>query len=273
MEPTTPAPAPGSSVRTVSWTAETALVQAPDLAGPREDLGSWSRLGDLTPAACSLVVVAVPAPAEDQPAQAGAAREALLARHDIPATAVTLLGLQGAHLVSAPGWIVVLAAEDRLEVAVEAAVTACITDAELRRVETSLASSWGPLRSLAPAAFEPTPATLAGRAQLQEAYGALLELRETTTRLGPRVMVPHVYPPTLASQVGERLRERLRMYERFELLEPTLLAQEQVHGLVAERVGETLNARKGHALEWTIILLLGAEVVLLLFDMMVSSAG
>jgi uncharacterized Rmd1/YagE family protein len=62
------------------------------------------------------------------------------------------------------------------------------------------------------------------------------------------------------------------MFERHELLEPVLVAQEQVHALIAERIGESLNARKGHLLEWGIILLLGAEVLLMVADSLVSSA-
>ena len=42
-------------------------------------------------------------------------------------------------------------------------------------------------------------------------------------------------------------------------------------GLV-ERIGESLNARKGHLLEWGIIVLLGAEVLLLVVDFLASSA-
>ena len=263
-----PEPASGSTFLTVSWDAQDALRSEPVLEGARSALSSWSAVEELPCAPSSMQLLSIPAGAEDQPLLAEAARSALAGRADLDETRVTLLGLQGAHLVAAPGFLAVLAAPERLAVAERAAVEACITEAELRRVEAGIAGAWAPLRAVAPAAFEVTPETLSQREELKERYGELLDLRRTWSELGPRVMVPHVYPPTLASQIGERLRERLRLYERYELLDPALVAQEQVHALVAERVGESLNARKGHALEWAIILLLGAEVLLLLLEVL-----
>ncbi|MBL6720538.1 MAG: hypothetical protein ISQ08_03930 [Planctomycetes bacterium] len=265
-----PEPAEGSTCLTVSWDAQDALRSAAGPEGARSALASWSAVEDLPCAPSSLQLLSIPSAAKEQPLLAEAARSALAGREDLAETQVTLLGLQGAHLVVAPGFLVVLAEPERLAIAERAAVEACITEAELRRVEAGIASAWAPLRTAAPAAFEVTPETLAQREELKERYGELLDLRRTWSELGPRVMVPHVYPPTLASQVGERLRERLRLHERFELLDPALVAQEQVHGLVAERIGESLNARKGHALEWAIILLLAAEVLLLLAEALIG---
>lgn len=265
-------PPTSSSLRTLAWTPETALAQPLRLEAPNEPLTAFSQLTSAAPAGSGLHLVSLPAPVEEQPELAELARAALVARGDLDATAVTLLGLQGAHLVVAPGWVVAIAAPDRVELAARAAAATCLQESELRRIEEQLGAAWAPLRAASPAAFEATLETIQERAEHQARYAELLSLRETHARLGPTIHVPHVYPPTLESQVGERLRERLRMFERHELLEPVLVAQEQVHALIAERIGESLNARKGHLLEWGIILLLGAEVLLMVADSLVSSA-
>jgi hypothetical protein len=271
MTASTPTLSPGTSLRSVTWTAESALADPLNLGGPRQELSDWTRLTAIEKTA-GLHLVTIPATLEDQAAQAEAARGALLAREDQTSATVTLLGLQGAHLVVAPGWVVVIAIAERLELAARAAATTCLHEAELSRVERELGASWQALKGIAPTAFEATPATLARRAERQADFVKLIGLRETYAKLGPLILVPHVYPPTLESQVGERLRERLRMFERHELIESTLLAQEQVHSLVAVRIGEGLDARKGHNLEWGIIVLLAAEVLLLMLELLSSSA-
>ena len=266
------APPSPATLRELSWTPGHALSEPLDLGVAGTQLPDLSALTAATPVTTGLALITVPASSEEQPVLAEAARAALLARADQDTTTVTLLGLQGAHLVIAPGWVVVLAVAERLEPAAAIAAATCLHEAELRRVEVELDEAWAPLRAAAPAAFEATLETLQQRGEHQEHYARLLGLRETHARLGPLIHVPHVYPPTLESQVGERLRECLRMFERHELQESTLVAQEQVHALVAERIGESLNARKGHLLEWGIIVLLGAEVLLLVVDFLASSA-
>lgn len=89
-------------------------------------------------------------------------------------------------------------------------------------------------------------------------------------RLVPCVLVPHVHPPTLASQIGERLRERTRMADRLELVEGKLESQEHIYELCSHRTSEFMVARKGHHLEWVIIILLLVQTVLLMLDLLSS---
>jgi uncharacterized Rmd1/YagE family protein len=81
-----------------------------------------------------------------------------------------------------------------------------------------------------------------------------------------------VYPPTLASQVGERLRERLRLQERLEASGGRLEAQERVFELCSQRLTEFSLARRGHTLEWIIIVFLAAQTVLWLLDLLGSAS-
>ncbi len=271
-EPLHPPPATGATLLSISWPPGEALTTGPDLSGARAPLVAWSGLGAVERGPQTLVLASIPAGLTEQPEAAVAAREALLARGDLAEREVTLLGLQGAHLVHAPGVIVVVAEPDRIAVAEEAAARAAIEAAEMRRLEETLAASWGPLRGLAPLAHRSDPELIARRPELEARFVELLGLREVHARLGPRVHAPAVYPPTLASQVAERLRDRLQLHTRHELVESSLLAQEQVHALCTERLGEYANSRKGHLLEWTIILLLGAEVVMMVLEAL-GSAG
>jgi uncharacterized Rmd1/YagE family protein len=87
-------------------------------------------------------------------------------------------------------------------------------------------------------------------------------------RLAPRVHLPHVHPPTLASQLAERLRERARLPERLEHLREKLELQFHAVELASQRVSDYALARTGHTLEWVIIIMLAAQTILLLVELL-----
>ena len=119
-----PPPSP-ATLRELSWTPGRALSEPLDLGVTGTQLPDLSALTAATPVTTGLALVTVPASSEEQPVLAEAARAALLARADQDTTTVTLLGLQGAHLVIAPGWVVVLAVAERLEPAAAIAAATC----------------------------------------------------------------------------------------------------------------------------------------------------
>jgi uncharacterized Rmd1/YagE family protein len=87
-------------------------------------------------------------------------------------------------------------------------------------------------------------------------------------QLIPRLHFPPTYPPTLASQIGERVRERTRLVERAEFASQQLEVYERVYEQAGQRRNEFLLARSSNQLEWIIILLLLAQIVLVLVEML-----
>lgn len=214
----------------------------------------------------ALVVITVPTEpgfGADDLLTARAAFDARRAELDEPTTAITL---QGAHVLWSRDLVAVFAPADRLERAARAAAEVALHEGELRRLEDAVDAIWEPLERNAPLAFEFEERSIHQREELSTHFVELVGLRARLARLAPHVHVPPVQPPTLASQIAERVRERTRMHERLELLTERLEAQERVYEMCASRVSEYMVARKGHILEWIIIVLLGAQTLLWIVD-------
>ena len=86
----------------------------------------------------------------------------------------------------------------------------------------------------------------------------------------PYVLTPHVYPPTLASQVSERLRDRLRQRHRVEMLQEQLEVFERIYDSLGQKATDHRASRKGHILEMVIIIMLAAQLVLSLFTILTA---
>jgi hypothetical protein len=183
-----------------------------------------------------------------------------------------LLTLQGAQIVWAPGRVAVLAPPERLQSVARSVVEASFLEHEMRELETAVDAGWNQLQADSPLAFEFTERAEPRRADLSSRFQEVLALRGRYARLTSHIIVPHVHPPTLASQIGERFRERTQMEERLDLLDDKLEVFERTYQMCSERVSDFMNASRGHRLEWAIIVLLLIQVSLLIVDML-SSLG
>ena len=88
--------------------------------------------------------------------------------------------------------------------------------------------------------------------------------------LAPVLQRPTPQPPTLAGQLGERLRDRTRVVERLEHAVEQADLLERVYAGCADRMAEFVTSRRHLTLEWVIILLLVAEVVLITIDLLAT---
>lgn len=183
-----------------------------------------------------------------------------------------LLTLQGAQIVWAPGRVAVLAPPERLQSVARSVVEASFLEHEMRELETTIDAGWNQLQADSPLAFEFTERAEPRRAELSGRFQEVLALRGRYARLTSHILVPHVHPPTLASQIGERFRERAQMEERLDLLDDKLEVFEHTYQMCSERVSDFMNASRGLRLEWAIIVLLLIQVSLLIVDLL-SSLG
>jgi hypothetical protein len=218
--------------------------------------------------AVALEVLAVPTGEAEDAGAVAAARA--WAEAPGPAQFVTL---HGAQIVWGTGRAAVLAAPDRLDGAVRAVLESEFCDAELKHIERALGALWPDLESDGALAFEFEPRAVRTRHKLAERFRTVLELRARLMRLSPHIHLPPIFPPTLASQIGERLRERARMAYRAESLEGQLEVFERVYDGCAQRASEFVHARRSHALEWVIIILLLAQTVFVCIDQLGGTTG
>ncbi len=181
------------------------------------------------------------------------------------------LTLYGTQIVWASGRVAIVAQGDRFESVRKALIEVLYYEAELRNIENDLNERWHLLESDSPLAFEFNERSVRKRPQLAERFQQIIALRARLARVTPHVLCPHVHPPTLASQVGERIRERTRMPQRLEFLGEQVEVFERVYESCGQRASDFMLSRNSNTLEWVIIVLLAVQILLSTFDMMAST--
>ena len=217
-----------------------------------------------------LHLLLVPADEAEQAIWGHDLRDVLSERFAAPGMPCTVLQVPGAVLAHTQRALAVCAEPARMEPIARAALEGACIEHELRELEDAIEQGWSPMKQAAPLAFEFDERSLARRSELSARFVALVELRSRLARLSQRILAPQVYPPTLASQVSERLRDRLRLAERLEAASSRLEAQERVFEMCGQRLTEYALASRGHTLEWIIIVLLSAQTVLWIVEMLGS---
>ncbi len=178
-----------------------------------------------------------------------------------------------AHVIWRPGRAVVLATEDRLESAIAAVVEGARHEAALESIERAAAEGWDDLEADASDAFDALTVSAPRRAELRRRYRRTVELRARLVRIAPYLLSPLMHPPTLGSQIADRWRERLRMEARYEAVEAQLEVYHDVYDACGQRTSEAGIARTGHTLEWAILVVLGFQSILWLFEILTSLAA
>ncbi len=190
-----------------------------------------------------------------------------------PIVGSVLLSFSGVTLLWHPDQLVLVGPPDRIAIARDAALSAHYYEMQVRQLESNIDQAWEQTHKDAPLAFEFGERAIGRLPNLSHQFQEILSWRTCYARLAPQILVPHVHPPTLASQIGERFRERLRLEERLEHIDTKLEAQERVYELCSHRSSEYMVARTGHQLEWIIILLLLVQTVMWIIEMLANSSG
>ncbi len=181
-----------------------------------------------------------------------------------------MMTLQGAQLFWTPGRVAVLAQPGRLTMIRNALVEAFYYESELRDIERQLGESWPQFERDLPLAFEFDERAVNKRQQLLERFRQVLLLRARLARIAPFIHSPHLHPPTLASQVEERFRERMRVTHRHEFLSEQIEVFEKVYESCGQRASDYMLNRSSNTLEWVIIVLLLLQVLLYGFELITA---
>jgi hypothetical protein len=226
-------------------------------------------------APAALTVLSIPSPAREAQASPDAAALALMhrwvengtPRDDAPAMLMTL---QGAQVCWAEGRCAIMAMPSRLEAARRVLIEAAFFDLQLREVERDLAKAWPHLENDVPLAFDFDDRAAGRIKELRGRHQQALRIHARLAQVRPYVYLPHQHPATLASQIGERLRERLRLTQRQENQEAQLEVVKDIYEKCGERASDFTLASKGFKLEWTIIVLLLVQTVFWAVDILAT---
>ena len=212
-----------------------------------------------------LLVVPLAEPALDEPAADDAL--AALAERTLawvaPATGAALaIPLYGTHVTWSAGRAAVIGPPPRLEPLRTALGEFATIECRLRQIEDGLAALAPHVQEDAALAFEFTERGLPRRGELQARFCQAVSLRDRLAALAPELHRPPSYPPTLATQLGERLRERSRIVERAEFAAARAEIVAGVYEGCGQRAADFVLARRQNGLEWTIIILLVVQTLL-----------
>jgi hypothetical protein len=207
-------------------------------------------------------------PGDDATEAAAAARAWVAAAG--PADPPVVVPLYGTEVIWTQHRAAILARDDALEPLRAALLDFAGCDARLRRLERDTAALLEVVGDDAACAVEFDERHLARQPLLAERFARTVAIRAELAAVAPAVARPTPHPPTLAGQLGERLRERTRLADRLEFLHGRAEVLDRVYDLCAQRVGDFAVARRHLRLEWVIIVLLAAELVVLLVEVLAA---
>lgn len=183
-------------------------------------------------------------------------------------TSVVTVPLYGCHVVWTPGRAAVVGPSARLEQLATAVSDFASREGELRQLEQRCTDLVAAVEGDAAHAFEVDEHAVSQRDALAVRFREAVAVRGRLAMLAPAVHAPPLHPPTLASQLGERLRDRTRLAERHDFAVDRAELAERLYEACGQRVSEFGIARRQLALEWAIVVLLVIQTALLVVDLL-----
>lgn len=176
--------------------------------------------------------------------------------------------LHNAQLAWAPGRAVVSADPQTMGLVFPALLEFAWLAGELEVLESQLNGRWSQLHADIPAAFHALSSSSEQQEQLRERFCKAIGAKARLVQIAPLIESPPLYPPTAASQAGERLREKGRLPERLETLREQLDTFIQIYELASQKLVDSAASRSSLQLEWAIVILLVFEVLLMLVEIL-----
>lgn len=255
----------GASVEQVvlSRGADLALLTIP-LAGP--DAGEADRGQVAHDETAALAAIA-----SDWVAAAGAAPgPASVNCGGLPAMPLVNVPLYGCHVTWARGNAAVIGPPNRIESLRTAVIDFARCEAELGDAESRAATLLEVAENDAATAFDIDELPLTRRGDLAKRYHEAVAIRRKLALLATAIHVAPVHPPTLTSQLSERLRDRTRLAERHERAVELADLAERVAETCGNRAAELGIARRQFILEAAIVVLLVVQTSLLVVELLAA---
>lgn len=134
---------------------------------------------------------------------------------------------------------------------------------ELSKLEDETVQGWPDAEADAPLAYEVTNRHLRRHKLLGERSFQVLQRRMRHVRIEPHLYSPAASLPELGQRLGEQLREEANVEDRLEFLDGKIESYEYIYEMISQRMAEYQNFRREFLLELLIVLLLGAEAIVL----------
>lgn len=176
--------------------------------------------------------------------------------------------LYGCEVVWTPGRAAVVGPASRVQQLQDAVVEFATREAQVRDLEHRAARVLEAAEADAAGRSAGHAGALRRRAETAAHYQEAVALGRRLALLAPVLHAPPLHPPTLASQVGERLRERARLAERHEAATSQAELAERVAEACSHVAIDLVVARRQMALEWAIVVLLVLQTVMLVVDLL-----
>lgn len=180
---------------------------------------------------------------------------------------------RGAELTWRPGRAILVCAAEQVELLMPGIVEFTYYDLMLRRLESGVAGAWADLRRDTRLTHAVARADLLDAAAAGRRAEETLDWRITLAQIEPHVEAPDPGLPPLAQKIGEVLRVACDAGDRLATLDGQLEVFEHVYEMTSQRIGEFREAQRSNALEWTIVILLAGEALLLLLDLLRNLKG
>lgn len=219
-----------------------------------------------------LVIPLVASPTGDADPVAEAVRHWVSAAADSRLRAI-FVPLYGCFVGWAAGRAALVGPPDRLDQLTAAVLEFAGLEANLREAERLAASLLDTLEDDVSRSLSLDEHASDRRGELASRHREAVSVGRRLALLRPAVEAPPLHPPTLASQLGERLRERARLVERHEFATDRAELAERVTEACGQRALETGIARRQAGLEWAIVVLLVVQTVMLLVDLVAGRAA
>lgn len=187
-------------------------------------------------------------------------------QEDAPAT--IFLKYRGVELTWRPGYATLQCDPGQADSLLPALVEFAHYERELRSIEAEIAAGWTDLEQDKALAFEVKAADLTRSdsvgARMNQAFGRRIRY----ARIEPHLYEPEATLSAAGQKLGAELREKARSEARLETVDAQLEVYEHIYEMSGQRLGEYRAAHEEHTLEWIIIVLLAAELLALLAQML-----
>ncbi len=171
---------------------------------------------------------------------------------------------RGIELIWRPGHALLQCDPEQTEPLLAAVIEFSHYECELRRIEREIADAWADLEQDKSLAFEVVSADLHRSQAVGARMNRVLQRRIRHARIAPHLCQPEAGLPEGSQKLGEELREKARIEARLEAVDGQLEVFEGIYEMGGQRMGEYRAAQQEHVLEWIIIALLAAEILLML---------
>jgi len=179
-----------------------------------------------------------------------------------------IVPLYGCLVAWAPGRAAVAAPPDRLATLEAAVLDFASREAELHAAEQEASRLVDAVVTDAGEGVAQDEPSVEQRSLRARRYVEAIAVSRRLAMLAPAIHTPPLHPPTLASQLGERLRDRTRLLERHELAVERAAIAERIAEASRQRADDLAVARQQIGLEWAIVVLLVVQTTLLVVDLL-----